>query len=319
MLAPLANSRRFQDRKLRGALKVFDVDDLAVLLESFKLQRVDDNCFAGTAAPLPLGLYESDIPSADLRVYGGQIFSQALRAAINTMRESRNPHSMHGYFLRLGMSDSPIYYQVYTMREGGSFSTRQVTATQNGKRIFVAAVSFQAHEEGFSFQPEMSNVDMPEDIPDSYGLHKKIIGDHLETDSPGHFAPLDIRLVAPDNWGSDGDRSGRPCVWLKTKGRLPDDFSLHQTLMAYMSDLYLFGSSMLKHNLTMSTPNLQPASLDHTLWIHDEFRADEWLLYELSSEWTGHGRGLNRGRFFSRDGRMVGSTMQEGLMRIKPS
>ena len=287
-------------------------DDLKWLLDSFNLQQLDDYKFTAQVTPLPLGLGGTDIPEAGLRVYGGQVFSQALQAVLRTVQD-RQPHSMHGYFLRLALMDKPIHYHVVNMRDGGSFSVRQVTAIQNGKQVFVAGVSFQAREEGLSYQPQMPKAKSPDDIPDSFGLHEKIIGKFPQEMYPPSFAPLDIRLVSPKHWGKKPNHS----VWLRTKGRLPDDPAIHQTMMAYMSDMYLFGSSMLEHGLNMMTPNLQPASLDHTLWFHDEFRADEWLLYDLTCEWTGQARGLNRGRFFTPDGRLVGTTMQEGLMRIK--
>lgn len=281
-------------------------DDLDKLVAVFNLQKYDENTFIG-----------SNVPARLNQIFGGQILAQALSAALYTVPHERIAHSLHSYFIRLGKPDTPLLFRVENIRDGGSFNTRRVVAHQNEQPIFISALSFQTKEEGHNFQATMPSVIQPEALVDDLERLTEMLKQHPERFKQIDFLPVECRHVSPIDWLAPKRQSSETGVWLRAKGKLPDSPHIHQAMLAYLSDLYLYGASLRPHALSIYMQGMQPASLDHTIWFHAEFRADEWLYYQLESSWTGNARGLNFGKFFTRDGRLVASTAQEGLMRIR--
>ena len=235
-------------------------------------------------------------------------------------------HSQHAYFLRPGDPSVPILYEVDGIRDGRSFTTRRVVASQRGKAIFNTELSFQVMESGLSHQADMPACVGPEELEDD-SIHWAKLREAMEKKSqdssmPTAFQrPIEIRSVNPIDLVNPSAREPEQLVWLKANGTLTDingqaDRPLHHAILAYASDFNLMGTSLLPHAVNLMNPKLQPASLDHCIWFHDKFRADEWLLYAMDSPRSSHARGLSRGSFFTRDGRLVASTIQEGLMRL---
>ena len=250
------------------------------------------------------------------RVYGGQVLAQAVSAAVATVEDSRVIHSQHAYFLRPGDARQDIDYQVERARDGGSFSSRRVVALQMGKPILVSSMSFQAPSRGEQYQPEMPEVPAPETLEND--RQRAISSSTLNEDfmlTTGE--DLDVRLCTPLDWSDSVPHEPPLQVWVKTNGELDGDRALHQAMLAYFSDAYLLDACLMVHGRPYDDPQMQVASLDHALWFHGDFRADQWLLFTMDAEYIGGGRGLARGRFFTRDGRMVASAMQEGLMRFR--
>lgn len=253
------------------------------------------------------------------QLFGGQVLGQALSAASKTVDNDRQAHSLHGYFLRPGDPDKPVIYQVEPVRDGASFSTRRVMAIQNGRPIFTCSASFHIHETGFQHQIQMPDVPMPEELVSDSDLtpmlaralndekRLKMLRDKpIETRAVQVLDPLNPAKTAPAKQ-----------VWFKADGQLPDCPALHRYLLAYTSDFSLLTTSLLPHGASIWQPQIQVASLDHAIWFHDEVRMDEWLLYSMDSPWTGGSRGFARGSIFSRDGRLVASVAQEGLIRVR--
>lgn len=265
------------------------------------------------------------MPARLKQVFGGQMLAQALSAALNTVSPQRKVHSMHAYFIRLGKTDQPIAFDVEIVRDGGSFSTRRVVASQNDEPIFITSLSFQGEELGPGFQVDLAPVVNPESLEDDCDRWNTLVASGSEAvagalmNSVGDisFQPIECRPVAPVDWFAPRPQSAQTGVWLRVRGRLGDSASLHQLMLTYMSDLYLYGTALRPHGMSVFTPGMQPASLDHSIWFHDQFRADEWLYYDLQTTWTGKARGLNFGKFYTQDGRLVASTAQEGLMRVR--
>ena len=250
------------------------------------------------------------------RVYGGQALGQAVSAAAATVDDNRTFHSQHAYFLRQGDVKEPINYEVERARDGASFSSRRVVASQRGKPILVSSMSFQAASRGDDYQPDMPSVPLPESLPNERQLSLEA-GNLDESFMITTGEDLDIRVVEPLDYENPVPREPRLQVWMKTSGPLPDDPGLHQAVLAYLSDAYLIDACLMPHGRRYDEPGLQVASLDHALWVHGPFRADEWLLHTLEAEQVGGGRGLSRGSFYTRDGRLVGTAMQQGLMRFR--
>lgn len=279
------------------------LEDLITLL---KLERIEENIFRGDSR---------DIGSA--QVFGGQVLGQALSAAQHTV-EGRVAHSLHAYFLRRGDMNAPIIYDVDRARDGGSFSNRRVVAIQHGRPILNLAASFQNPEKGLEHQGEMPDVPPPEGLKDL----TEVAADVLEkipmklrrfmTDKrPFEFRPVNpISLDARDNLPPEKH------VWIRAVDRLPDDQTLHQNLLAYVSDFELLATSTLPHGLSLNRRNLIMASLDHALWFHRQFKMDEWLLYAMESPNASGARGFARGQLFTKNGKLVASTSQEGLVRV---
>jgi acyl-CoA thioesterase-2 len=248
------------------------------------------------------------------RVFGGQVLGQALVAAMRTVEPSRICHSLHAYFLRPGDPRVPILYEVDRSRDGRSFTARRVVALQHGKQIFILAASFQTPEQGFEHQFEMPNVPPPEQLEDETEARRgqadqlpEFLRDWLTRARPFETRPVVIDPV--------GDRPPRPAydnVWFRAAGPVPD----HQVrpLLAFASDATLLSTSLLPHGKSIFS-NLQVASLDHAMWFHRPFRFDDWLLYAQDSPSASGARGFNRGTIFTRDGRLIASVAQEGLIR----
>lgn len=253
------------------------------------------------------------------RVFGGQVIGQALYAACKTV-EGRQPHSLHAYFLLPGDPETPIIYEVDRLRDGRSFTTRRVLALQNGAAIFAMSASFQVEEEGYEHQMPMPDVPMPEDLPDRDGMARDILP-HMPAAVRAYYQrerPIEIRPVEFDRYGDDSKREPRFNVWIRAVKPLPDEPAIHQSVLAYASDLMLLDSSLIAHGTTVFDNRIQGASLDHALWFHRPFRADDWLLYAQDSPSTSGARGFSRGLIFDRQRRLVASVAQEGLIRPRP-
>ncbi len=279
--------------------------NIEALLSILDLEPLEINLFRGRTAG-----------QANNRVFGGQVIAQALVAARRTVKEQRLAHSLHGYFLLPGDPTIPIIYDVERIRDGGSFTTRRVVAIQRGEAIFSMAASFQTFGEGLEHQSTMPDVPMPEDLPPDSVWREKLLEHFPAAAGRGWMAlrPLEVRPVG-DMPYLGTKSSGRSAIWLRTTARLPDDLPTHQAVVAYASDLTLIQGALLPHGRSVFDGTLQVASLDHALWFHRPFRADEWLLYAQDTPSAGAQRGFSRGELFTRDGVLVASTAQEGLMR----
>jgi acyl-CoA thioesterase-2 len=278
---------------------------LSDLLQLLELERLEINLFRGTSR---------DIGSA--QVFGGQVLGQALRAAYATV-EGRHVHSLHAYFLRRGDFNAPIVYEVDRSRDGHSFSSRRVVAIQHGEQIFHVAASFQEPEAGLEHQLPMPDVPPPEALPD---LREVIESQHPPLPVTvkrftGRDSPFEFRSVQPMEFLNPQRAEPRQNIWFRTVDRLGDDEQLHNCLLAYISDYYLIGTAMRPHGISLATPGVIVASIDHAMWFHRPMRVDEWLLYSMESPSASGARGFARGNLFSRDGRLVASTAQEGLLR----
>jgi acyl-CoA thioesterase II len=278
--------------------------DLLTLLE---LEQLEVNLFRGESR---------DIGSP--QVFGGQVLGQALTAASRTV-EGRIVHSLHAYFLRRGDFNAPIVYEVDRSRDGHSFSNRRVIAIQHGEQIFNMTASFQVVEGGLEHQIDMPSVTPPEELPDMIEVLRARIDQLPErvrrlVEQP---RPFEFRMVQPmpdltRPWTHPPVRQ----VWFRLPERIPDDESLHRRLLAYVSDYYLLDTAVLPHGISFLTAKAIMASIDHAVWFHRRLRVDDWLLYALDSPSASGARGFGRGSVFSRDGRLVASTAQEGLVRV---
>jgi acyl-CoA thioesterase-2 len=264
------------------------------------------------------GLYRGQ--SQDLgykALFGGQVMGQALSAAQETMPENRFVHSLHSYFLRPGNANLPVVYEVEVIRDGASFSTRRVQAIQNGKAIFYMTASFQHIEQGFDHQDNMPNVTAPESLS-SFTDYLKANQEHIPEALRQKFLaekPIDIRPVQQYNWLAPKPTDSIHQVWIKANGQLSDDLRIHTYLLAYTSDFHFLPTALLPHGASHWQPNFQIATIDHAMWFHRPFRFDEWLLYCMDSPSASNGRGLVKGQIYDRKGRLVASTMQEGVIR----
>jgi acyl-CoA thioesterase-2 len=280
------------------------LDDLVKLLA---LEKLEENLFRGQSRDLGWGA-----------LFGGHVLGQALSAAVQTVEPQRQTHSLHAHFLRAGDVKRPIVYEVDRIRDGGSFTTRRVVAIQAGQPIFHLSASFHADEPGFSHQDEMPEVPPPEDVPNEAELFAKAIATNPAAmkrwSSVGR--PFDNRPIGEsDDLKAPPKRPPRRMMWLKTIGPLPHAPALHRYLLAYASDAWFLTTALLPHGVTWFAPQMQVASLDHAMWFHAPFRADEWLLHVIDSPIASGSRGFVRGSIFKRDGTLVASTAQEGLMR----
>ncbi|MBS7670789.1 acyl-CoA thioesterase [Croceicoccus gelatinilyticus] len=249
------------------------------------------------------------------RIFGGQVVAQALAAAFRTVDEERKPHSLHAYFLRGGDEDFPIEFEVDRQFDGGSFSNRRVVASQKGRPILNLAASFHKGEDGPGHAVPMPGVLPPEDLRSEAEL---TAGSSKESKFFKHMRrnrAYEVRM--PDEMALESRANvERPYMWFRTLAPLPDDAQLHRLVLAYLSDYGLLSASKLRHGGSRWSEVRKAASLDHAIWYHSDARADDWLLYAFESPWTGSSRGFNRGSFYTRDGRLVASTAQEGLMRF---
>lgn len=278
------------------------------LLRQFELERLEVNLFRGASR---------DIGSP--QVFGGQVLGQALTAAYATVVEGREVHSLHAYFLRRGDFDRPIVYQVDRSRDGHSFSSRRVIAIQNGEPIFTFSSSFHAAEPGLDHQASMPQVPAPESLPD-WSRPTPEVAERLPEKMRRFLVrerPFELRPVEPIDYIDPKPAPPLQHVWLRTAGALPDDPRLHRCLLAYISDFNLLGTATRPHATDFSSDNLTMASIDHAMWFHRDFRVDEWLLYSMESPSASGARGFARGSIYDRSGRLVASTAQEGLMRVR--
>ncbi len=270
-------------------------------------------------SPRPLGddRFEADNMHPDaFRVYGGQVLAQAIAAAVQTVDPMRRIHSQHAYFLRPGDPAKAIELEVERVRDGASFSARRVLAKQKGRPILGSSMSFQMPSRGDDYFPGMPPAPDPETLPNERQLSLEA-GNLDESFMITTGEDLDIRVVEPINWAKPVAREGKLQAWMKTSDALPDDPGLHQAVLAYLSDAFLIDVCLIVHGRGFDEGDFQVASLDHALWFHDDFRADDWLLHVVEAERISGGRGLARGSFYTRDGRLVATTIQQGLMRFR--
>jgi acyl-CoA thioesterase-2 len=250
------------------------------------------------------------------RVYGGQVLAQSLVAATRTVDPARVAHSLHGYFLRAGDITLPITFSVDRLRDGRSFSTRRVQAYQNGEPIFSMIASFQDVDPGLEHFESMPNgITPPEQLPSA----AELMGDnpHPVAQYWSKARPFDLRHVEkPIYFSVDGEKVAKQAVWLKALGDLPDDANLHQAALAYLSDYTILESIYRRHGIAWSHPGLKSASLDHAMWFHRPAKVDEWLLYVQNSPSAQGGRGLALGHIYTREGELVATVAQEGMVRV---
>jgi acyl-CoA thioesterase-2 len=279
------------------------VDSLVGLLD---LEAIETNIFRGVSPKVAMQ-----------RVFGGQVAGQALVAAGRTVDSERRVHSLHSYFIRPGDPSIPIIYTVERIRDGRSFSVRRVLAIQHGEPIFTLSASFQLPQGGIDHQAGMSPVPPPESLPT---LAERYEGfDDLWSVMRQIPQAFDVRYVDDPPWvqRAEGPRENQPHrIWLKADGVLPDDPLLHICAVTFASDMNLLDSVLIHHGLAARLDPIGMASLDHAMWFHRQFRADDWLLYVSSSPSASGGRGLATGQFYSRDGRLVVSVTQEGMIRL---
>jgi acyl-CoA thioesterase-2 len=270
--------------------------------------------------PLEVNIYRGrnrDVGTG--RVFGGQVLAQALVAARRTVDEPREAHSLHAYFILPGDLAAPIVYFVDRLRDGSSFSTRRVTAIQHGQAIFNLSASFHRVETGFEHQSPLPEVPEPESLAPELQLIREMADRIPEPLRPvlTQDRPIDFRPVDPLDPFKPEKRAPVRHVWLRATETLPDDVLTHQAVLAYASDYGLLGTALQPHGVTFRAPTMQVATLDHALWMHRPFRADEWLLYAMDSPAAAAARGFTRGAVYRRDGQLVASVAQEGLIRMR--
>ncbi|NIF59461.1 acyl-CoA thioesterase II [Enterobacter sp. Ap-916] len=279
---------------------------LSNLLALLNLEKIEEGLFRGQSEDLGLR-----------QVFGGQVVGQALYAAKETVPEERLVHSFHSYFLRPGDSQKPIVYDVETLRDGNSFSARRVAAVQNGKPIFYMTASFQAPESGYEHQKEMPPAPKPDSLPSETDIARS-----LEKFLPPHAKekflsekPLEIRPAVFHNpLKGHVDQPSRQ-VWIRANGNMPQDLRVHQYLLGYASDFNFLPVALQPHGVGFLEPGMQVATIDHSMWFHRPFDMNEWLLYSVESTSASSARGFVRGEFYTQDGVLVASTVQEGVMR----
>lgn len=280
---------------------------LQKLIELLDLEEIEKNIYRGVGPD-----------EGWQRVYGGQVIGQALVAASRTVEPDRHAHSLHGYFLRPGDPSVPILYTVDRIRDGRSFTTRRVVAIQHGRPIFNMSISFQVLEDGLSHQITMPEVPRPESLRTELELRAEwaIESGANDNGSPDRKMPIEIRPL--DKWNPYKPEriNAHNMCWMKARDTLPEGLSLHQCVLAYLSDWTLLDSCIRPHGVSFLDEKLQVASLDHAMWFHRPFKADEWLLYVQDSPSSSGGRGLNCGTIYNRAGELVASVVQEGLIRL---
>jgi acyl-CoA thioesterase-2 len=277
------------------------------LLNVLDLEQLEVNLFRGRSPP-----------TDRQRVYGGQVIGQALVAACRTVEvNGRPPHSLHAYFMLGGDPKVPIIYEVDRIRDGKSFTTRRVVAIQHGEEIFTMAVSFHRDEPGLSHQATMPEVPTPEALANASAERERLLPMMPEPVRRYYerARPIDLRPVELERYLGKKLDGGRFHVWMRATGKLPDDPAIHQCVLAYASDMMLLDSAMIPHGRTLFEKTIMAASLDHALWFHRPFRADDWLLYAHDSPNMSGARGFARGLIFASDGTLVASVAQEGLVR----
>ncbi|MFJ2746345.1 acyl-CoA thioesterase II [Streptomyces sp. NPDC087440] len=284
---------------------------LESLLDLLDLERIEQDIFRGVSR-------SAIVP----RVFGGQVAAQALVAAGRTVPDDRFTHSLHAYFLRTGDPSAPIVYTVDRIRDGRSFTTRRVVAVQHGQPIFHLSASFQTYEEGMEHQAPMPPSTDPDTLPTAAETLPRYADRFVDPGTVGRLlearAAIDLRYVDSPPYATVGEpREPRSQVWFRTNGKLADDHLLHVCLATYVSDMTLLDSVLLAHGRGgWATGDVVGASLDHAMWFHRPFRADEWLLYDQESPSASGGRGLGQARIYTRDGQLAISVIQEGVVRV---
>jgi len=276
------------------------------LIKVMTLERLEMNLFRGQSR---------DIGSP--QVFGGQVLGQALTAATATA-EDRVVHSLHAYFLRRGDFNSPIVYEVDRALDGKHFSSRRVVAIQHGRQIFNMSASFQLPETGLEHQSPIPEVPPPDSLPDMESHYRGMV-DQLPPVARrilDQKRPFEFRPVHPPDPLRRDKSAPLKYIWFRAVDRLPDDEALHRNLLAYVSDFHLLDTALKPHGVPMISPKLVIASIDHAMWFHRSVRVDDWLLYAIDSPSASGARGFTRGSVFARDGRLVASAAQEGLIRL---
>jgi acyl-CoA thioesterase-2 len=274
------------------------------LLKLLEVHQIDKFLFSGKS------------PSRPSRIFGGQVLAQALNAAVRTVDTTRLAHSMHAYFLRPGNPKKQIIYDVDPIRDGKSFTTRNVVAKQDGIAIFSASISFHIDEPGLAHQFDVLKVPPPEELESDHDRWSRLARENPGSIEAPILHPIERRPVRQRNFLDPQPEAPEQQVWVRALGDLGDDILRHQTVLAFMSDFALLGTALLPHHYSGISKDLQSASLDHALWFHRPFKADEYLLYCLDSPVSAGARGFSRGSFYTRDGVLVASTAQESLLRV---
>ena len=284
---------------------------VAGLLRLLDVADSGSDHFAGARKPGGVG-----------RVFGGQVIAQALAAAERTVAPDRPVHSLHAYFLRSGSEDFGIEFEVMRDLDGGSFANRRVVASQQGqdgkaRPILTMVASFHKREPGVEHAEAMPDVPPPEDLRNEADLRAEFTDGVPEAMRRVMLAPrpIELRPVEERTWMGAQPREPLSHTWFRAVAPLPDDPKIHRAVLVYASDMTLLGTATLPHGISWHKGNMMGASLDHAIWFHDDFRADEWLLYVCDSPWAGRARGFNRGRIYARDGRLLANVAQEGLIR----
>lgn len=280
----------------------------ATLVDLLDVEEIDTDLYRGKRGNDGFG-----------RVFGGQVIAQALQAAQRSTDEPKQAHSLHAYFMRPGAEEHPIVYRVLRDFDGKSFATRRVVAMQRGQPILSMTCSLQVPEGGLAHQDAMPDVPPPEELASERDLRLAMFDQVPERFRANFLRPrmVDIKPVQPRSWFNPSKQEPRQHSWFKVVAPVGDEPALHRAILAYASDMSLLGTATLAHGVSWMTHKLQTASLDHAVWLHEDFRADDWLLYACDSPWAGHARGFNRGKIYTRDGRLVASCAQEGLIRLR--
>ncbi|MDD1794347.1 acyl-CoA thioesterase II [Enterovibrio makurazakiensis] len=279
---------------------------LEALLSLLNLEQLDEGLYRGQSEDLGLP-----------QVYGGQVIGQALSAAKGTVASDRFVHSFHSYFLRPGDPAKPIIYDVENLRDGQSFSTRRVKAIQKGQPIFYLTASYHLHEPGFEHQFTMPDITGPEGLKSEQELVASV-AKHLPQhiiDTFGGERPIEVRPVVDINPLAPKKQEAKQYLWIRANGKMVDDLRIHQYLLGYASDWGFLTTSLQPHGVSLMTPGIKVATIDHAMWFHREFRMDEWLLFVIDSPSASGSRALVRGSFYNQQGELVASAVQEGLVR----
>lgn len=274
---------------------------LEKLLTGNRLERLDDNLFSGRGTWTPTK-----------RLFGGEVMSQSVSAAQYTVPEDVFMHSFHAYFMRPGDPERAVIYDVENIRDGRSFLSRRVTARQHGHAIYSCQCSFQGPEEGFEHQQPFTMPPGPEGLVSDQELLK----DNAMFNRSLLEMPIEYRQIDPVWTEKNPVKAPKNAVWIRANGAIPDDLRVHQQLLAFVSDSHLLATSLRPHGLNLLDSRLRTATIDHSMWFHRPFRIDEWLLYDLNSPWAGNARGLNFGSIYDRQGNLIASTAQEGMVRF---
>lgn len=287
-----------------------DLTPMENLVSILNIEKIEENLYRGNSPQVGWQ-----------RVFGGQVIAQALMAAQRTVDDSRHVHSLHAYFIRPGDPTVPILYQVETLRDGTSFTTRRVVAVQHGKAIFSMSASFQIREDGYDHQIEIPTVPQPEELLSEEQMQQVFLSKAPENVKKywKNKRPIEIRPVSLTHYLSDEKLAPHQNIWVRAVGNVPDHPHYQAAILAYLSDMTLLDTSLYPHGTSIFNPDIQVASLDHAMWFHRPCKIDDWLLYTQDSPSTMGARGLTRGSLYTRSGTLIASVAQEGLIRKRAS